>query len=135
MVVLWATDILATLNSVCGATLELISRTVGVVKILATQGRIDHAHAKAFEVALAPYLLQCSANGTPVVIDFSGVDFISSVGLRVLMLAAKQVKMQQGKIAVAALSPVVTEIFQVSRFNQVLNVFGSAEDAANALSS
>ena len=42
---------------------------------------------------------------------------------------------QQGKIAVAALTPVVNEVFQVSRFNLVLKVFGSADEAAVALSS
>ncbi len=115
--------------------MELISRTHGIVQILAVQGRIDHAHANAFEAALAPYLLHCKAGGTPLVLDFSGVDFISSVGLRVLMLAAKQVKVQQGKIAVATLTPVVNEVFQVSRFNLVLKVFGSVDEAAVALSS
>ena len=115
--------------------MELNSRTHGLVQILAPQGRIDHAHANPFEAALAPHLARCSATGTPLVLDFSGVDFISSVGLRVLMLAAKQVKAQQGKIAVAALTPVVNEVFQVSRFNLVLKVFGSANEAAVALSS
>lgn len=115
--------------------MELYSRTHGLVQILAAQGRIDHAHANAFEVALAPHLLLCNASGTPLVLDLSGVDFISSVGLRVLMLAAKQVKAQQGKIAVAALTPVVSEVFLVSRFNLVLKVFGSADEAAVALAS
>ncbi len=115
--------------------MEVISRTHGVVQILAAQGRIDHAHANDFEAALAPHLSVCKADGTPLVLDFSGVDFISSVGLRVLMLAAKQVKAQQGKIAVAALTPVVHEVFQVSRFNLVLKVFGSVDEAALALSS
>lgn len=115
--------------------MELISRTHGVVQILAAQGRIDHAHANAFESALALHLVHCKSGGIHLVLDFSGVDFISSVGLRVLMLAAKQVKAQQGKIAVAALTPVVHEVFQVSRFNLVLQVFGSADEAAQALSS
>ena len=115
--------------------MELNSRTHGLVQILAAQGRIDHAHANAFEAALVPHLLLCKAAGTPLVLDFSGVDFISSVGLRVLMLAAKQVKSQQGSIAVAALTPVVNEVFQVSRFNLVLKVFGTVDEAAVVLGS
>ncbi len=111
-----------------------MSRTDGIVKILAPQGRIDHAHSDAFETALAPHLLQCKDEGGSIVIDFSGVEFISSVGLRVLMLAAKQVKAQQGKIALASLTPVVSEIFQVSRFNLVFNVFLNADEAVKALS-
>ena len=43
-------------------------------------------------------------------LDLSGVDYISSVGLRVLMLAAKQAKKQGGTVVVANLQTVVREI-------------------------
>lgn len=62
-------------------------------------------------------------------LDFSGLDYISSAGLRVLMIAAKEVKPQQGIIAVAAMQPVVREIFDISKFNLVLNCFDSVADA------
>ncbi len=113
--------------------MELISRMDSGVQVLAANGRIDHSRASAFEAGLAPFLQNCCASHTPLVLDFSGVDFISSVGLRVLMLAAKQVKAQRGKIAVASLSPIVSEIFQVSRFNLVLDVFESTEVAISTL--
>jgi anti-sigma B factor antagonist/stage II sporulation protein AA (anti-sigma F factor antagonist) len=103
--------------------LELSSRQSGSVRILEVRGRLDHAQAKAFESALAPHLVECRQAGSPLVLDFSGVVYISSVGLRVLLLAAKQVKAQQGRLVVAALTPIVTEVFQVSHFNLVLQVF------------
>ncbi len=56
-------------------------------------------------------------------VDLSGVEYISSVGLRVLMLASKQAKAQGGALAVCGLQPVVREIFEISRFNLVLPVF------------
>lgn len=70
-----------------------------------------------------PHLADCTKVGAPVVLDFSKVVYISSVGLRVLLLAAKQVKAQQGRIAIAELTPIVTEVFQVSHFNLVIQVF------------
>jgi anti-anti-sigma factor len=103
--------------------LELSSRQLGSVRVVDVHGRLDHAQAKAFEAALAPHLADCGKGGAPLVLDFSQVVYISSVGLRVLLLAAKQVKAQQGKIVVAALTPIVTEVFQVSHFNLVLQVF------------
>lgn len=103
--------------------MELSSRQLGPVRILAVQGRLDHAQAKAFEAALAPHLAECRTGGSPLVLDLSGVGYISSVGLRALLLAAKQVKAQQGQIVVAALTPIVTEVFQVSHFNLVLQIF------------
>jgi len=57
-----------------------------------------------------------------VVLDFSGVEYISSVGLRVLMVTAKQMRGQAATFAVAALQPVVAEIFAISRFDRVLVV-------------
>ena len=113
--------------------MELPSSYLGSVLVLAVRGRLDHAHAKEFETALAPHLVGCGLDGTPVVLDFSHVAYISSVGLRVLLLAAKQVKAQQGKIAVAALTPIVTEVFQVSHFNLVLRVFPDVAAAATEL--
>lgn len=67
-------------------------------------------------------------------LDFANVGYISSVGLRVLLLAAKQVKAQQGRIAIAALTPIVTEVFQVSHFDLVLKVYTEVADAVAALS-
>ena len=113
--------------------MELSSSYLGSVHVLAVHGRLDHAHAKEFESALAPHLLACSSAGAPLALDFSGVPYISSVGLRVLLLAAKQVKGQQGRIAIAALTPIVTEVFQVSHFNLVLTVFPDVATAAAEL--
>jgi anti-anti-sigma regulatory factor len=52
----------------------------------------------------------------------------------VLMLAAKQVKSQGGAIGVAALEPVVKEIFEISRFNLVIPCFEDVRAALAALS-
>ncbi|MBI3057596.1 MAG: STAS domain-containing protein [Betaproteobacteria bacterium] len=62
----------------------------------------------------------CTKAQQAVVLDFSSVDYISSAGLRVLMLAAKQARASGGTVALAALQPVVLEIFQISRFDKVL---------------
>ena len=109
---------------------ELSSSYLGSVLVVAVHGRLDYAHANAFEAALAPHLVECKLGGTPVVLDFSNVVYISSVGLRVLLLASKQVKAQQGCIAIASLTPIVTEVFQVSHFDLVLRVFPDVAAAA-----
>jgi len=114
--------------------MELVEKLNGVVKVVTVTGRIDQASAAAFQEKLAPWLAQSKAGEAPVLLDFSGVDYISSVGLRVLMLAAKQVKAQQGKIAIAALTPVVTEVFQISRFHLVFPVHPDVATAVASLS-
>ena len=109
--------------------MQLTARRAGSAMILATAGRIDHASAEGFKTALQPHLDRCAAGGDVVVVDLSAVEYISSVGLRVLMLAAKQAKSQGGAIAVAALQPVVKEIFEISKFNLVIPCFTGVRDA------
>ena len=74
--------------------MELVSRRFADTVVLFPEGRIDHATAEQFKAALAPHLATCAEGRDRVVIDMSGVEYISSVGLRVLMLAAKQAKAQ-----------------------------------------
>ena len=98
------------------------------------KGRIDHASTVAFELALTPLLAEVIARRGSLVLDFSEVEYISSVGLRVLMIAAKQMREHQSQLLVAALQPVVAEIFAISRFNRILTVTPTL-DAALALCS
>ena len=56
------------------------------------------------------------------------------MGLRVLLMAAKQSRAQNTRIAVAALQPVVKEIFDIARFNHVLEAFASVRAALEQLS-
>ena len=92
-------------------------------------GRIDHQSAAEFEAALRPLVAAAVACKGALVLDFSGVDYISSVGLRVLMIAAKQMREHQGRLLVAALQAVVAEIFAISRFDRILTVTATLDDA------
>lgn len=109
--------------------MDLNSKLQGNTLILAPQGRIDHASAGDFSKALEPHLAECKAGGISLVLDFGGIEYISSVGLRALMLAARQVKAQNGRIAIVALTPVVKEVFEISRFNLVFKIFDTIEAA------
>lgn len=113
--------------------MEIVEKQQGTAKVIEVAGRIDQSTANRFQELLAPHVDACRAGSAPLVLDFSGVDYISSVGLRVLMLAAKQVKAQQGRIAIAVLTPLVAEVFQVSRFNLVFAVHSSVAAAVAAL--
>jgi anti-anti-sigma factor len=114
--------------------MELASKRFADTVALFATGRIDHATADSLNAALAPHLAACAAGRDRVVLDLAGVEYISSVGLRVLMLASKQAKAQGGSLAVADLQPVVREIFEFSRFNLVLEVFPTLREALAKLS-
>ena len=102
--------------------MELTPKRYADTVVLAPAGRIDHSTSEGFKAALAPHLARCAAGQDRIILDLGGVEYISSVGLRVLMLASKQAKAQGGAIGVAALQPNVREIFDISRFTMVLNV-------------
>ena len=113
--------------------MDVTERRVGKAIILAPAGRIDMTSADNFRERLVPLITSAAAEGDSVVLDFSGVDYISSAGLRVLMLAAKQAKSAGNKIAIASMQPLVAEIFQISRFDKVLPCHTSVDDALMAV--
>ena len=97
--------------------------------VVAPAGRIDQSNADAFQASLAPVLAQCATGKDRLVLDFSALEYISSAGLRVLMLAAKQAKAQGGTIVITALQPLVAEICQISRFTMVFTITPTLRDA------
>ena len=113
--------------------MELTERRAGNTVVLAPAGRIDMATADQFRDRLLPLITSAAAEGQSVVLDFAGVDYISSAGLRVLMLAAKEARSSGGRIAVAALQPLVNEIFQISRFDKVLPCHSGVTEAIAAV--
>jgi anti-anti-sigma factor len=112
--------------------LDVTSRTFGNVVVVAPAGRADLAGSGALEAALAPLWARADVGG--LVLDFSAVPYISSVGLRVLMIAAKEMRGRRARIAVSGLQPIVAEIFAISRFDKVLEVFPAVRDALAAIS-
>lgn len=112
--------------------MKISDRRIGNAVVLDVTGRIDNDTSETFRLLLAPFLRGCTPEGDCIVLDLSGVDYISSVGLRVLMLAAKQARKQGGTVVVANLHTVVREIFEISRFNLVFQCFSSVREALAA---
>lgn len=104
------------------------------VVVLAPRGRVDHGSADTFRTAVAPWLGGCTAQGHGLVFDMAGLEYISSAGLRVLMLASKQARPAGGRIAIASLTPLVAEIFKISRFDMVFPTHANVDAALSALS-
>ena len=114
--------------------MDLMQKRYADTVVLSPVGRIDHSSAEGFKAALAPYMARCAMGLDRVLLDFVRVEYISSVGLRVLMLASKQAKTQGGSLGVAALQPAVKEIFDISRFTMVLDVFPTIREGLARLS-
>jgi len=114
--------------------MPLAHRNYGAARVLAPKGRLDHERCEAFQADLAPHAEACAREASALVLDLSGVEYVSSAGLRCLMIAAREAKARAGRIMVAAMQPVVAEIFHISRFNLVLEVFPTLREALASVS-
>jgi anti-anti-sigma factor len=114
--------------------MDLAAKRLANTIVLSPTGRLDHAAADGFKDALLAQMGTCVAGRDLLVLDLSGVPYIASVGLRALMIASKQAKAQGGTLVLAALQPVVKEIFEISRFTLIFTIFPSVRDALAALS-
>jgi len=114
--------------------MELQTQDIANVLLMRVEGRVDHTTAKQFQDLLLPRLTDCTGEVKKALLDLSGVHYMSSAGLRVLMLAARQCQKQQGEIALAALSPMLQEVFRISRFDTVFKVFATVRAALEHLS-
>jgi anti-sigma B factor antagonist/stage II sporulation protein AA (anti-sigma F factor antagonist) len=94
--------------------------------VLSPSGRIDLKNAEAFKDTLLRVVGQA---GKALILDLSGVDYISSAGLRSVMIASKAGKPAGVTLGIAAMQPVVKEIFAISRFDLVFPCFDTTRDA------
>jgi len=114
--------------------MEITNRVYGDMIVVAPTGRVDHATAADFERAVVPLLDAAAGPSAGLVFDLERVTYVSSVGLRVLMIASKALRARGARIAVAAMQPVVAEILEICRFRAVVEVFTTVDEALDAMS-
>ena len=114
--------------------MNVTSRRFANAVVVHAAGRLDQDTCEAFRGDLLKYVEEAAHGGGAIVLDLSSLEYVSSAGLRCFMLASRQAKAQHGRIYVAALQPMVAEIFQISHFNLVFQVFPSVREAVAAVS-
>ena len=111
------------------------ARSYANAVVLGVAGRLDQDNCDAFRADLMAHVERSAHEGGVVILDLGGLEYVSSAGLRCFMLASRQAKAQHGRIYVAALQPMVAEIFEISHFNLVFQVFPTVREALEASSS
>ena len=95
-----------------------ISKTQnGTALNIALEGRLDTTTAPDLEKALKSSM----GGASELVIDFSGLEYISSAGLRVLLSAHKTMS-QKGGMKLIHVNDLVMEVFEVTGFSDILNI-------------
>ena len=114
--------------------MTLASRRYAGAVVLRVEGRLDQDTCDTFRADLMHEVDGAAREGGTVVLDLSGLEYVSSAGLRCFMLASREAKAMQARIYVAQLQPMVDEIFGISHFNLVFQVFPTVRDALAAVS-
>jgi anti-anti-sigma factor len=88
--------------------------------LVSLEGRVDTTNANEFENSM----LQVMAEGyTKIVLDCSGLDYISSSGLRVFLIVQKKLTAAKGQFRLCGLQPGIVEIFDISGFTSIFSIF------------
>ena len=99
--------------------MEFAQEQAGDVAIVKLVGRLDSNAAQAAEESFARVL----ASGAPhLVVDMSKLEYISSAGLRVLLVMAKKMQQAEGKIVLFGLVANVREVFSISGFDRIFAI-------------
>ncbi len=98
--------------------MEMKKQLDGSKMVMAVSGRLDTNTAPQFEAELKGSLDPVS----DLTLDFSGLDYISSAGLRVLLSVQKLMNAKDGKMVVTGSNDMVKEIFEVTGFTDILTI-------------
>ncbi|MGB0694204.1 MAG: STAS domain-containing protein [Rhodospirillaceae bacterium] len=103
--------------------------TVDAIQVVMIEGRLDGSNAPDVEDQLKGLI---TPETNRVVIDMSTLTYISSAGLRLVLMMAKQIKPLGGKFVLCGLQPNVTEVFEISGFLSILTVVEDRDAALSA---
>ena len=112
--------------------LEITTESENGVLIARAGGRIDGANARDFESAVQAAMREC---GGAFVLDCAELSYVSSAGLRAMLLIAKALAKRNVPFALCSLSEPVAEVFQVSGFDQIISIHRSRDEALGAVGS
>ena len=112
--------------------MEIITEQVKDTTVISVQGSIDTLTAREVSDSIDD---QIQNGHNRVVLDMSGVDFMSSAGLRAILSVLKHSRQQGGDLYIAAASPGVDKILNMSGFTGILKSFPSVDHAVAEFSS
>ncbi len=94
--------------------------------LVSVEGRIDTTNFSEFE---KPIMTLIEGGCSKIILDCSGLNYISSSGLRVFLIIQKKMKADKGNFILCSLQPGIKEIFDISGFSTIFPIFPDKESA------
>jgi anti-anti-sigma factor len=110
--------------------MQLESRQQGDIAIVQLSGRMDAERAPLFESACVSALREGSRH---IVVEMSGLEYISSMGLRSFLSVAKQAKVKQGAVLLCGMQGLVQEVFDMTHVTPLFRLFDTSEAAIRSI--
>ena len=109
--------------------MEITVRESKGISIVDLAGSLDTGNAPTVNRKLDEL---AGAGATKILVVLSAVDFVSSAGLRVLLAIAKRLRKSGGNLHLCGLNETVQEVFEISGFDAIIQVFGDEAQALEA---
>lgn len=111
--------------------MEFHAKKEAAVTVVSLGGRLDAITTPEYDTKIAKLI---NDGESRFVIDFDNLDYISSAGLRGLLVTAKLVKATSGDVHFANVKGAVKEVFAISGFQSIFKMHDSVGAAVSALS-
>ena len=99
---------------------------VGDALVLRVAGRLDAITSPEFEKMCLQHI---DSETRRVVLDFEGVDYLSSAGLRAILLTGKKVQAGGGVLGFSSVRGIVKNTLEMAGFCKLFPVYESTEAA------
>ena len=92
-------------------------------------GRIDSSNSRDFQSGLEAAV---DESDTALILSFENVDYISSAGMRVLLLTARALRKNRTKIVLCSMNESIRAVFKISGFDKIIDIHDSTAEARAA---
>lgn len=111
--------------------MEITAHREGGAVIARANGRIDSSNSREFHTSLEAIIAE---DDPAVVLDFGELSYISSAGMRVILLTAKSLQRDNVKFALCSMNDSIREVFKISGFDKIIPVHESRSEALTSVS-
>lgn len=95
-----------------------IEKSIGDPIVVKLNGRLDTASAPEFENVMNELILLVK----PIIIDLKELDYVSSAGLRVFLMAQKKVNANTSSMKIINVNEIILDIFKMTGFTEILTI-------------